>query len=90
MVFPKASPDPSDDHGILKNSVHLQIRCSNILGKLAKGPEGNENCAASIGGIFLPICPGLAFRKAQRGPEKKNFGGTRGNPRHNLKGTSAL
>jgi len=31
----------------------------------------------------------LALRKAQRGPEKKNFGGRRVNPRHNLEETNA-
>jgi len=48
--------------------------------KIDEGPEGKEDCAASIGGIFFPVSAGLGFRIVQRGQEKKNFGRTRRTP----------
>jgi len=53
-----------------------------------KGPPQAD--AASIGGIFFSISTGLAFRKAQRGPEKQGFGGTKEPSRPNPGETGAL
>jgi len=39
---------------------------------------------------ILAHIPRACVPQSEAGPEKKNFGGTRGNPRHNLEGTSAL
>jgi hypothetical protein len=41
--------------------------------KTSQGQEGKSDCAASIGGIWISISSLLAFRKAQRGREKKSF-----------------
>jgi hypothetical protein len=56
----------------LKILGHLQISWSKYFMKAWQGAEGKADCAASIGGILLSITPRLAFRKAQRGRERKS------------------